>query len=288
MLDLLRSLRDTFGQLDARNVLDILLITAVVYWLLLWLRGTSGMSLLRGLAIVAAAGALLGWLFNLTVVDWLLRNSLTALLVAVPIIFQPEIRRTLERVGRTGIHRWRGLATPEAVNELVADAALELSRTGHGALIVLEGETGLEDYVATGIRLDALPSLPLLLSIFSAHSAIHDGAIIIREGRIASASCTLPLAEVMTHLHLGTRHRAALGISERTDGTAIVVSEESGSISLATDGRLFGPFNRAELLATLNIRGQAGSARPALWRTRFERGVPLGEISGDGAPVRIP
>ncbi|HVC31752.1 MAG TPA: hypothetical protein VND24_11235, partial [Steroidobacteraceae bacterium] len=123
MPNLLHALLDTFRRLDGSSILDILLITAAIYWLLLWLRGTSAMSLLRGVAIVAAVGAALGGLFNLTVVNWLLRNSLTALLVAIPIIFQPEIRRALERVGRTGIHTWRGRAPAAGTNQVISVAA---------------------------------------------------------------------------------------------------------------------------------------------------------------------
>lgn len=262
MPEFFHSLVDTLRQLDAHGVLDILLIAAVIYWLLLWLRGTSAMSLLRGVAVVLAAGAALGSLFNLTVVNWLVRNSLTAFFVAIPIIFQPEIRRALERLGRAGLPSWRSRATPEGINLMIAAAADELSQARHGALIVLERGTALGDYAATGIRLDAVPSLPLLLSIFFVNSAMHDGAVIIREGRIAAASCTLPLAEPEKHIHVGTRHRAALGISEQTDALVVVVSEETGEISLVCDGRLSGPLLPAVLAERLNRLGLLPSGRP--------------------------
>jgi diadenylate cyclase len=260
--ELLRSSADTLQRFDLRAVLDITLIAAVVYWLLLWLRGTSAMSLLRGVAIVAAVCLALGNLFDLTVVNWLLRNSFTALLVAIPIIFQPELRRALERVGRTRMRTWRSRAPQEGLPTAITESARQCSDLRHGALVVLEGETGLQDYVDTGVRLDALPSAALIVAIFYANSPLHDGAVVIREGRIAAAHCTLPLAEVAEGTHLGTRHRAALGISERTDAIAVVVSEETGEISLASNGRLLRPLDPARLLGFLE--GDSGSALPLL------------------------
>jgi diadenylate cyclase len=255
--EILRSSTDTLHRLDLRALLDITLIAAVIYWLLLWLRGTSAMSLLRGVAIVAAVCLALGNLFDLTVVNWLLRNSLTALLVAIPIIFQPELRRALERVGRAGMRTWRSRAPQEGLPTAVTESARQCSELRHGALVVLEGETGLQDYVATGVPLDAVPSAALLVAIFYANSPLHDGAVIVREGRIAAAHCTLPLAEAADGMHLGTRHRAALGISERTDAIAVVVSEETGEISLASNGRLLRPLDPARLLGFLE--GESGS-----------------------------
>jgi diadenylate cyclase len=287
MPNLLQNLLDTFHRLDARSVLDILLIAGAIYWLLLWLRGTSAMSLLRGVAIVAAAGAALGGLFNLTVVNWLLRNSLTALLVAIPIIFQPEIRRALERVGRTGMHSWRGRTPAAGVNQIIATAARELAAIRHGALIVLEAETGLEDYVATGVRLDAALSVPLLLSIFYVNSSMHDGAVIIREGRVAAASCTLPLGEHAGEGHLGTRHRAGIGISERTDALAVVVSEETGEISLASNGRLLRPLDAGRLAALLDSLGDASIRTPDFAPIPIDRSVTREDAPGDAAVIRL-
>lgn len=287
MPNLVNAFLDTFHRLDGRSVLDILLIAGAIYWLLLWLRGTSAMSLLRGVAIVAAAGAALGGLFNLTVVNWLLRNSLTALLVAIPIIFQPEIRRALEQVGRTGIHSWRGRAPAAGVNQVIATAARELAAIRHGALIVIEAETGLEDYVATGVRVDALPSVPLLLSIFYVNSAMHDGAVVIREGRVAAASCTLPLGEHSGEGHLGTRHRAAIGISERTDALAVVVSEETGEISLAANGRLLRPLDAGRLAALLDGLGEPAALNLVPAPVRIDTIAPRDEVPGDTAALPL-
>lgn len=259
MAEFLRSSTTTLLRFDLSSLLDVLLISAVIYWLLVWLRGTSAMSLLRGVAIVVAAAIALGNLFDLTVVNWLLRNSLTAVLVAIPIIFQPELRRALERVGRTGMRSWRGRVAREGLHAVVATAARQCSELRHGALIVLERETGLEDYVDTGLRLEAIPSVPLLASIFYINSPLHDGAVILRQGKIAAAGCTLPLAEPDARAPLGTRHRAALGISERTDAMAVVVSEETGEVSLATNGRLLRGIDRDKLVQMLD-RGIASAA----------------------------
>ena len=284
MPEILQSLADTFQRLGIRDVLDIALIAAIICWLLTWLRGTSAMSLLRGVVIVAGVGLLLGNLFDLTVVNWLLRNSLTALLVAIPIIFQPEIRRALERVGRTGIRTWRGRVSGEGLNTVVAAVAQECSRRGQGALIVLEGETGLEEYAASGVRLDAIPSAPLLLSIFFSNSPLHDGAVVIREGRVAAASCMLPLSESASYV-VGTRHRAALGISERADALAVVVSEETGEISLAYNGQLTRPVDPPTLFATLQMTREGRSAA-----LDSGEGEPIAQAAPvrDGDPVKIP
>jgi diadenylate cyclase len=275
--DALRSIVDSFQHIGLRDLLDIALIAAVIYWLLLWLRGTSAMSLLRGVAIVAALAVVLGNLFDLTVVNWLLRNSLTALLVAVPIVFQPEIRRALERVGRTGIRSWRGRVPVQGVQEVVVSVAQRCAQIRLGLLIILEGETGLEDYVSSGVRLDALPSVPLLFSIFNLNSPLHDGAVIIREGRIAAASCMLPLSESAMSYAVGTRHRAALGISERSDALVVVVSEETGEISVAHNGRLTRPVSAAALPAL--IQGARQGRLP---------GANAGSAEGLSAPEPSP
>jgi uncharacterized protein (TIGR00159 family) len=280
----LQPFAETFQRIGVRDVLDIALIAAIICWLLVWLRGTSAMSLLRGVAIVAALAILLGNLFDLTVVNWLLRNSLIPLLIAIPIIFQPEIRRALERVGRTGIRTWRGRVSDEGLNAVVATSAQECSRLHQGALIILEGETGLQEYAASGVRLDAMPSVPILLSVFYANSPLHDGAVIIREGRIAAASCMLPLSESAVSYAIGTRHRAALGISERADALAIVVSEETGEISIAVNGRLTRLSDPSLLLPELRL------ARDP--RTAGENGASVAvsteRLTDTNEPVGIP
>jgi diadenylate cyclase len=281
----LQPFAETFQRIGLRDLLDIALIAAIICWLLVWLRGTSAMSLLRGVAIVAALALVLGNLFDLTVVNWLLRNSLTGLLIAIPIIFQPEIRRALERVGRTGIRTWRGRPTDEGLNAVIATTAGECSRLHQGALIILEGETGLQEYAASGVRLDALPSVPLFLSIFYSNSPLHDGAVIIREGKIAAASCMLPLSESAVSYATGTRHRAALGISERTDALAVVVSEETGEVSIAFNGRLSRLPDPSLLLPELHL---AREPRLATETAPAETTATVSDASGLTEAVALP
>jgi diadenylate cyclase len=188
------------------DVVDILLVATVLYLLLQLIKGTQAIQLLRGVIIFVFLAVLLGSLLRLTAFSWLIGNAVPALLVAIPVIFQPELRRALER---------------------------------HGAIVVLERNTGLEDYVDTGVRVNARVSSEMLLTIFYPNTALHDGAVILREDRIVAAAVLLPLSNSrVSDRHLGTRHRAALGISEQTDAIAVVVSEETGTISVAHNGRM--------------------------------------------------
>lgn len=249
------TLRDAVDRFEAASVVDILTIAVLVYLALLLLKGTTAMSLLRGIVIVVVVAVILVQVLDLRVLDWLLRNSLPALIIAIPIVFQQEIRRFLERVGRTGRWPWPGRALYEGVVDVVADASLSLGENRRGAIIVMERDSGLEDYIDTGVKLDAAPSTQLLEGIFYPNSPLHDGAVILRENRVVAASCTLPLSDRIDREFPGLRHRAALGIAERTDAVAVVVSEETGQISVAANGqmisRLDGPRLRGILRSLL-------------------------------------
>jgi diadenylate cyclase len=233
--DELEQVLDRFGAADA---LDILLIAFIVYWVFLLFRGTAAIALLRGAAILLVGAVILARVLRLEVLDFFIRNSLTGLIIAVPIVFQPEIRRALERVGRTGFRVWTR-PTFNGVVDLVSDTALELAGQRHGALIVFERETGLQEYVETGVPLDATPSVELLEGIFFPNSPLHDGAVILREHRVVAAGCTLPLSETRLSGEMGLRHRAGLGITEGTDAVSLMVSEETGTIAIAADGRMY-------------------------------------------------
>jgi diadenylate cyclase len=264
---------DALDRFTFASVIDIISIAVVIYLALLLLKGTTAMSLLRGILIVVIGAVILTEALNLTVLSWLLRNSFPALLIAIPIVFQSEIRRFLERVGRTGRWPWPGRALYEGVVDCIAEATVLLSEKQMGAIIVVERETGLEDYIDTGVKVDALCSTKLLMSVFYPNSALHDGAAIVREDRIVAASATLPLSERMEGFH-GTRHRAALGISERTDAVAVVVSEESGAISIAANGRVISNLDgprlrgilRSLLLPAMELDRPAGRRLPRLSR----------------------
>jgi diadenylate cyclase len=230
-----------FSRLDISGVVDILLVATVFFALLRLFKGTQAIQLLRGVIILVFLAALLSSVLPLTAFSWLISTIVPALLVAIPVIFQPELRRALERLGRAGalIDRpVREAAANRAITE-VARACRMLSELRHGAIIVLEQHTGLQDYADAGIRLGARVSSDLLLTIFYPNTALHDGAIIMREDQIIAAAVVLPLSNCsLSDRHLGTRHRAAVGITEQTDAVAVVVSEENGIISVAHNGRI--------------------------------------------------
>jgi diadenylate cyclase len=257
--------RTSLERLDAAAVLDILIIAAIIFALLMALRGTTAMTLLRGGVIIICILFLVGRLLDLSVVNFILRNSLPGLVLGVIVIFQPEIRRALERAGRTPVRAWLSNQTYSLEAEVLATSAMELSRRRHGAIIVIERTTGLEDYTETGIRLDAELSPQLIEGIFYPNSPLHDKAVVVRDGRVIAACCTLPLAEGAGTMRMGTRHRAALGITERTDAVSIVVSEESGTISVATNGRLIRLRDDARVASTIEaLISGAQTLRPAL------------------------
>ncbi len=237
MPDILR----VFSRFDGIALLDVFLVALAFYLLLFLLRETQAMQLLRGIIILVLLAGLLSTVRELRAFNWLVRNAIPALLVSIPVIFQPELRRALERLGRTG----NLLASPAReqnmaqVIEGIAVASQALSERRHGALIVLERETGLREYVDTGIGMDAAVTPELLETIFFPNTPLHDGAVIVRGTRIVAAACVLPLVENLTsERHLGTRHRAALGITVGTDAVAVVVSEETGIVSIAHNGRM--------------------------------------------------
>jgi diadenylate cyclase len=224
------------------DLLDILLVAAVLFLLLYLVRGTRAVPLLRGIILLLITLALLGGVFPLRGFGWLVERALPALLVAVPVIFQPELRRALERLGRASTLFGRsagGLAALEPAISAVTDACRVLAKRRMGALIVMERETGLQECVETGILLDAQTSAELLVAVFDPHTPLHDGAVVLRNGRVLAASCVLPLSTAfLDDRRLGLRHRAALGVTEDTDAIAVVVSEERGSISVAHSGRI--------------------------------------------------
>ncbi len=239
---------ELLSHLTLSSILDIFLVGLVFYGLFYFVQGTRAVTLLRGIVLVVFLAVVASAVFHLAAFSWLIRNSIPALLVAIPVIFQPELRRALERLGRSGMFLTRRSASAAPTVNTIARAASELAAQGFGALIVLERTTGLQDFVDTGVLLDAHLSDDLLLSIFYKNSALHDGAVIVREDRIVAAACMLPLSESANlDRELGTRHRAALGITESTDAIAVVVSEENGSMAIAHNGRLARRLDEGEL-----------------------------------------
>ena len=237
MLEQLEALYRTLHLLD---FIDMAIVSLVLYRVYLLLKNTRAASLVKGLIVLILATLLSSWL-ELHVINWLLQKSITVLLVALPVVFQPELRRALEHLGRGKFFGRYSLddAEVEGIISSLSNAAFSMSKHKIGALIVIERETGLDDYIETGIKLDGLVSSEFLINIFIPNTPLHDGAIIIRGNRIIAASCLLPLSEVSgLSKELGTRHRAAIGLSEQTDAMILVVSEETGTISLSSGGHL--------------------------------------------------
>lgn len=227
---------------DWRSAVDVAVVAVVLYQLLMLIRGTRAVQLLKGLIILLVISSLADYL-DLSTISWLLRQVWQMLFVALPVVFQPELRRALEQLGRGKFfarhpRKLGSEALARVIKELVRCTQV-LSKNRIGALIVIERRTGVQDYIETGIQIDGVISSEFLVNIFIPNTPLHDGAVIIRGDRVAAAGCFLPLSENPNiQKELGTRHRAALGLTEVSDSIAIVVSEETGAISVAVEGSL--------------------------------------------------
>lgn len=233
--------REVLNQFDWSAAIDVLLIAAAIFAAFRLLSRTRAITLLRGAVGLILVLVILGLALDLTAVNWILQNGLVALIVGAAVIFQPEIRRGLDLLGRTGIQDLLAHDPTEDTIDAVAEAATRMARERHGALIVFERETGLQDVVETGVPVDARVSPELIEGIFFPNSPLHDMATVVRGARVVAASCELPLADEVRGFgvrRLGTRHRAAVGITEQTDALTVIVSEETGEISVAQSGRL--------------------------------------------------
>ncbi len=238
-----------FQRLTWTSVLDLFLVTLVFYLVLLLLRDTQALVLLRGVLFFIILLTLFTSFIELPAFSWLVKNVVPALLFAIPVIFAPEIRRGLEKIGRAGPAQLLTQKTHvdeeamKATIHAVVTAAARLSARQHGALIVMQRRQNLDEYVRTGVRLDATVTAELLLQIFYPNTPLHDGAVIIADNLIVAGSCVMPLSSsgILTRSperQMGLRHRAALGTSEATDAITVVVSEQTGSISIAHSGRM--------------------------------------------------
>ncbi len=236
------------------DLLDIFLVAMLFYSIFYTLKGTRAVPLVRGITALLITLAMLSRLIQLNAFSWLIAQLFPALIVAVPVIFQPELRRALERLGRGRLFSLSNTDTSDQeVITAVVNAVRQMAKQKVGALIVFERRAGLQEYIETGIYMNAALSSELLLTIFDHHTVLHDGAIIIQENRIAAAACVMPLtAAFLSDRQLGLRHRAAIGITEESDAIALVVSEERGSISLAHNGRIIRDLESARLEAILN------------------------------------
>lgn len=237
-----------------KDALDILASSLLLYYFFLLIKGTRAVQILQGIGVLLLILVVVRQ-FQLETIFWLLQYLLVAIAVGVAIVFQPELRRALGTLGRGGIlgaapwNRLNKETLARVVDELLWAVSI-FSQTKTGALIVIERDTGLEEYTETGTRVNGEVSSKLLLSIFMPKSPLHDGAVILRGNKVVAAGCYLPLSENMVvslDKHFGTRHRAALGLAEQTDALVVVVSEETGGISISWDGKLSGNVNEETL-----------------------------------------
>ena len=279
MANFLNNILFIFQRLDELSVLDILLVTLIFYVILYSLRDTQAMVLLRGVIFLVVALVLLTTLVELPAFSWLIQSMLPALLLAIPVIFAPEIRRALERLGRAGTfipatNQPSDEGTRKVIHAIV-EATARLSARQHGALIVIQRQDNLDQYIETGVQMRAHVTPELLLQIFYPDTPLHDGAVIVSGERIVAAACVMPLSAsgVLNRTperQMGLRHRAALGISEVSDAVSVVVSEQSGSISISHAGRMIRRIDpeRLENILAAFFRPDATTPQQ-LWLKRF-------------------
>jgi diadenylate cyclase len=276
------------SQLNVWAVVDILILTFLIYGLSSILRGTRAETLVRGLIILFGFAFIMVTIFPLPVLRWLVTNSFPFLIFAILVIFGPELRRALERIGHTGDFLGREIfgrtqeSIPQAIEEVIT-AAFYLSNQGWGGLMVIERETGLSDLANKGFEVDARVTSQLLGNIFVPNTPLHDGAVIIQGDRIAAAKVVLPLSEgASSNEHFGTRHKAALGLSEQSDAAVIVVSEETSAVSLAYNGKLHYKLDRERLRFMLRSLLEPSGGESRSWRFAAVRRVANESVAANG------
>lgn len=253
--------RLSIPKINFTDIIEILILAYLIYHVVRWIKNTRAWSLVKGLVVIMAFW-LLAVILQLNVLLWIITNTISVGIIAIVIIFQPEFRKALEQLGQKNLVRSfitfddsKNLSekfSDHTLNEIVR-ATFELARAKTGALIVIEQDTPLAEYESTGISIDSLTSSELLINIFEHNTPLHDGAVIIRGNRIVAATCYLPLSDNMQlSKDLGTRHRAGIGISEVSDSLTIIVSEETGKVSIAKGGKLIrnvdGDYLRSKMI----------------------------------------
>ncbi len=277
IIDFFKNLGVTTFSMGVSDVIEILIIAFVLYKLIIWMKETRTWAILKGV-LALALFIILAEIFELNTILYIVEHSLDVIVLALIVVFQPELRSTLERIGKgrmiSTIFAGKRNPSDEGFTEVVEDelikASYSLGQARTGALIVIEREDNLDDYIKTGIKVDATISSPLLINIFEHNTPLHDGAVIIRGNRAVSATCYLPLsASNSISKSFGTRHRAALGLAEVSDAVIIVVSEETGHVSVAEQGELKDNLKVDELrqiLDTLLENSEDTGSRLAFWR----------------------
>ncbi len=268
VVNYLKNCRIYLENVDFYDVLEILIIAILLYYIMVWIKATRAWNLLKGLVMIAIFLSLAA-IFEMNTILWIAQNILGLAVTALVVVLQPELRRALEELGKKSLLHTilpfdnskgdPGRFSEKTINEIVK-ACTEMAKVKTGALIVIERDTPLQEYERTGIDVDGIVTSQLLINIFEHNTPLHDGAVIIRGNRVASATCYLPLSDNLgLSKELGTRHRAGVGISENTDSLTIIVSEETGKISVAYKGELDRNLN-AETLRTHMQKLLSGSA----------------------------
>ena len=266
------------------DIVEVLIIAVLVYYILVWIKNTRAWSLLKGVVVILLFFVIAA-IFNMTTILWIAKNVFTIAVTAIVVILQPELRRALETLGRKNIlasilpfetnKTQDGKVSTKTINE-IANACVEMSRARTGALIVIENEQVLDEYCHTGIDVDGIVTSQLLINIFEHNTPLHDGAVIVRGNRVMSATCYLPLSDNMNlGKELGTRHRAGVGISEVTDSVTVIVSEETGKISVAYEGKLernVSPERLKERIDLINNKTAIEAKNIKIWKGRVKNG----------------
>lgn len=258
------------------DIVDILVVWFVIYKLIMLIKGTKAVQLLKGIFVIIIVRGLSS-IFGLDTLGWMMQQALTWGFLAIIIIFQPELRRALEQLGRGRLFSRSGMQEDEEqerIIESMTKAVSYMAKRRIGARSTLERETGMSDYIETGIPLDSKISSELLINIFIPNTPLHDGAVIVQKNQIAAAACYLPLSESpFISKELGTRHRAALGVSEVTDSITIVVSEETGAISITKNGELYRDLtlDRFKEILTNELVGERSNASSVKWNWRGKK-----------------
>ncbi|MDR2899486.1 MAG: diadenylate cyclase CdaA [Clostridiales bacterium] len=263
----------TFNRITFKDIIDILIVAFFIYKIILWIKETRAWSLFKGVVAVLIISSL-AFLFGFTTVSWLVETTINVGVIAIIVLFQPELRKALEQLGKGRfvvpfISEGRDeILNATTVDELII-AVYAMAKVRTGALILVENEVKLGDLEQTGIHIDASVSSALLINIFEDKTPLHDGAVIIRHNRVAAASCILPLTQNEIGKELGTRHRAAVGASELSDACAIVVSEETGHVSIAMGGQLYKNVSPEDIRRRLS----AGDEKTSRKLFGFRRGL---------------
>ncbi len=282
-----KSFKDIFSELNLStlsipsirltDIIDILLVAVVIYVIMVWIKETRAWSLFKGVAVIFVI-SILSYQLNFYTISWIIEKTVSVGILALIVLFQPEFRKGLEQIGKGNIvtsifnNEEEGKISSRTVEEIIT-AAVKMAKVRTGALILIEQNVPLGDLEETGVAVDGIVSSQLLINIFENKTPLHDGAVIIRNNRVAAATCILPLTQTEIGLDLGTRHRAAVGASEVSDAYVIVVSEETGAVSIASEGKLMRNVSPDVIRNLLTRNPRKKSKKLNLWKVRRKKYV---------------